>query len=102
MTRQPKKWPNPFYVLLMIVSTGFVVTSLAYYIGPTVVEKAVAEAEPGSSPRLPAAVAWLDREAPRLLAAEFAAMLVLGILAMATDHWFTRPKRADRSKAGAG
>lgn len=102
MTSQPRKTPNPFYVLLMVVSTAFVVTALAYYIGPTVVEKAVAEAGPGGRPRLPAAVAWLDREAPRLLAAEFAVMLVLGILAMATDHWFARPRRADRSKAGAG
>ncbi len=99
---RPRKSPNPFYVLLMVVSTVFVVTALAYSIGPTVVERAVEEAGPGETPKVPKAVAWLDREAPRLLTVEFSAMLALGALAMATDHWFGRPRRIDRPNAGAG
>ena|SRR5581483_8094103 len=79
--------PNPFYVLLMLVSTAFVVTALAYYIGPEVVRRAQAEAKPGEAPRVPALVAWLDRKAPTALAIEFAGMVVLGLLAMAAEQW---------------
>jgi len=31
-----KPRPNPFYVLLMVVSTLFVVTSMGYLVGPLV------------------------------------------------------------------
>lgn len=91
--RTRRRMPNPFYVLLMVVSTAFVVTALAYYIGPEVVRRAALEAGPGERPRLPALVSWLDRRAPTILAVEFGGMLVLGLLAMATDHWFG-PSRA--------
>lgn len=90
--RSRKRLPNPFYVLLMVVSTAFVVTALAYYIGPEVVRQATAEAGPGTRPRIPGLVFWLDRRAPTILAIEFIGMLILGLLAMATDHWFGPPK----------
>ncbi len=100
MPEHPRKpRPNPFYVLLMLVSTSFVVTALAYYIGPEVVRQAAEQAKPGEKPRLPALVFWLDRRAPTWLAVEFVAMLVFGLLAMATDHWFAPSKTTRASQA---
>ena len=50
----------------------------------------------GSPPneRSEALAAWFDRNGPTALGAEFIAMFVFGLLAMATDHWFpTKPVR---------
>lgn len=89
---------NPFFLLLVLVSTGFVMTALGYLVGPMVVQKAADDpgliAENAATPGL---VAWLDRHAPTLLAAQIAAMLVLAILAMVTDGRFATTWRAARA-----
>jgi predicted PurR-regulated permease PerM len=87
--------PNLFYVCLVLVSTLFVITALAYLMGPYVVQKAAANPAEGSL-----AVAfshWMERRGPAILAAEFVLMLLAGTLAMLLDPWFTRLRnQADR------
>jgi hypothetical protein len=83
---------NPFYVLLVVASTLFTVTALGYLIGPSVeqralVHKAGGPGRPGAGSL--ALTAWLDRNGPGVLAVEIGAMFVTGVLAMATDRWFT-------------
>lgn len=80
MVRPARAVSNPFYVLLMAASTLFVVTVLGYLASPA----AMARAPQGRSPM----AEWLDRNGPRALGAEFALMLVSGVLAMATDGYF--------------
>jgi hypothetical protein len=91
MADRPRKalFPNPFYVILLVSSTVFTVTVLAYLIGPSIEQRALdpsAAGRPGSGSL--ALAAWLDRKGPLILAFEFAVMLVSGLLAMATDRWF--------------
>ena len=90
MTAVPRKrevFANPFFVVLMAASVVFVLTVLAYLISP-----AVLEAGPGKPPPSPGSLAmavWVDRNAPWVLAVEFAIMLLTGVLAMVTDPWFS-------------
>lgn len=96
MSRKPK--PNPFYVLLMLVSTLFVVTSLGYLVGPYVAQR-VAEGKAAPSPLSD----WFERKGVLALAIEFVAMTILALLAMSTDHLFDpkrhAAKRAERPEA---
>jgi hypothetical protein len=78
---------NPFFVVLMATSVVFVITVLGYLIGPSVLERGRVNPPPGAGSL--AAAAWLDRNAPWVLAVEFAIMLLSGVLAMATDPWFS-------------
>jgi len=90
MTASPRRrevFANPFFVVLMATSVVFVVTVLGYLISPSVLEPAPAEPPAGAGSRV--AAAWLDRNAPWVLAVEFAIMLLTGVLAMATDPWFS-------------
>jgi hypothetical protein len=87
-------FPNPFYVLLVVVSTLFVVTILAYLVAPSAHERAAK----GGGPAGPAL--WLERHGPTALGVEFAVMLAAGLLAMATDRWF--PSKADRRARPGG
>jgi hypothetical protein len=89
-------FPNPFYVLLLLASTLFVATSLAYLVAPMARERAERAAMPGAGAPSPAAD-WLDRRGPLALGVEFAVMLAAGLLAMATDRWF--PEKPARPKA---
>jgi hypothetical protein len=88
MARSARKkgvFANPFYVGLMIVSTLFVLTALAYLVSPYVLQ-------PGRRPRGTPShelALWLDRQGPLVLGIEFAVMMVAGVLAMLTDDWFT-------------
>jgi hypothetical protein len=83
------RFPNPFYVLLMVVSTLFMITSLAYLVGPMIAVRAMQDPGAAVENRGTAGLTqWLDAHAPTLLGVEFVAMLALGLLAMATDHWF--------------
>lgn len=76
---------NPFFVLLLLASTAFVVTALAYAIGPSVLDRA----ERGHvGPRSLALTMWLDRNGPMVLGAEILAVMLTGTLAMLTDSWF--------------
>lgn len=98
MADRPQKplFPNPFYVVLMLTSTLFVVTALAYVVSPYIGVDANGvrqAARPGVSSL--ALAAWLDRNGPMALGVEFALMLVFGLLAMATDQWF--PSKAQQS-----
>jgi len=90
----PKRevFANPFFVGLMVVSVVFVLTVMAYLISPTVLE--VDPAKPPPSAGSLALAAWFDRNAPWVLAAEFAIMFVTGVLAMVTDPWFTPRSRS--------
>src|SRR5690606_21921947 len=45
MPSRARRFPNPFYVLLLVVSTAFVVTIFAYLIAPTVLDQAPGAAE---------------------------------------------------------
>ncbi len=90
MTAVPRKrevFANPFFVVLMAASVVFVLTVLAYLISPAVLD--ADPAKPPPSPRSLAMAAWIDRNAPWVLAAEFAIMLVTGVVAMVTDPWFS-------------
>ena len=78
---------NPFFVVLMATSVVFVITVLGYLISPSVLEPGPANPVPAAGSR--EAAAWLDRNAPWVLAVEFAIMLLSGVLAMATDPWFS-------------
>ena len=42
----------------------------------------------GRRPGSLALAGWLDRHGPLALGVEFVVMLVVRVLAMATDHWF--------------
>src|SRR5262249_32016301 len=88
--RRKSLFPNPFYVVLLVVSTLFTVTVLAYLIGPYLAQRAHDHPEavrPGSGSL--SLAAWLDRSGPTVLAVELVAMLVSAVLSMATDRWFT-------------
>jgi hypothetical protein len=100
-----KLFPNPFYVLLLVASTLFVVTALAYLVAPTVMELA---AQAASRPRnnghgpeegrgAARLAVWLDRNGPLGLGVEFLAMLASALLAMATDRWYTPRKVEPRA-----
>jgi hypothetical protein len=82
-------FPNPFYVILIVASTVFTITALAYLIGPTIVQQAREQPATGRpGPGSLALAKWLDRTGPWILAAELAVMLASSFLAMATDRWF--------------
>jgi hypothetical protein len=91
-----KLFPNPFYVVLLVTSTLFVLTTLLYLISATVQEQAVdgRAAGPAPSPGSLAFAGWFDRNGGLALGVEFVVMLLCGVLAMATDRWF--PERAPR------
>jgi hypothetical protein len=88
MTGTSRKNPvfsNPFYVGLMVVSTLFVLTSLGYLVAPSVIKPGPVQR--GETSR--AFATWLDRHGPLILGVEFLVMLVTGVMAMATDDWFS-------------
>jgi membrane protein DedA with SNARE-associated domain len=99
MVVHPRKGsPNPFYVLLLVVSTAFAATTLGYLVGPFVERQALERPAIGPSPGSRALAAWFERHGPTALAVEFAVMLASGVLAMATDHIFSpAPKTPPRS-----
>ncbi len=91
MATKPRS--NPFYVLLMAVSTLFVITSLGYLVGPYVAQQAIDHPGAGPSQGSRNLAAWFERKGVIALAMEFVAMLVLGGLAMATDRFYAPPKK---------
>jgi hypothetical protein len=89
MAKAPRKnavLANPFYLGLVLVSTLFVATCLAYYVSSLILEPAQG-GQRASSREL---AAWLDRHGPLALGIEFSVMLVAAVLAMLTDDWFSR------------
>ncbi len=84
-SRKNPVFANPFYVGLMVVSTLFVVTVLGYLVAPDVISQGPEQRSETSR----AFAHWLDRHGPVILGIEFLVMLVTGVLAMATDDWFS-------------
>ena len=100
----PRKrlFPNPFYVALLVTSTLFMMVVLAYLVGPMVMGMVVEARAAGDQAAGAGALGltlWLDRQGPLLLAILFVAMLISGVLAMATDRWF--PEKASRPAQAA-
>src|SRR5215213_9526922 len=91
MAERPRKplFPNPFYVVVLLSSTVFVVTALAYLVSAIGFDSVPARKAAGPGPGSRAMAAWLDRHGQLALAVEFAVMFVFTLLAMATDHWFS-------------
>ena len=89
MSRAKRK--NPFYALLMIASTLFVITTLGYLVGPFIEQRAI----DGVGNRS-ALASWFDRKGVAALAIEFAAMCVLAGLAVATERAFSGKEREVR------
>jgi hypothetical protein len=90
-------YPNPFYVLLVVVSAAFVVTTFGWLIAPMVQRKAHILA-PGARP--PGAgslalAAWFDRWSVTALAIELVLIVASGFLAMASDRWFPKEGQGD-------
>jgi len=85
---------NPFFAILLAVSTLFVLTVLGYLVSPYVLAppRALPPREGGSL----ALAAWLDRNGPQALGIEFLLMSVAGIFAMATEDWFSPRSRSRR------
>ncbi len=92
MPPNPRKivFPNPFYVVLLVVSTLFLMTVLAYLVGPYVQQQALDKPGAGPSPVSRSMTLWLENHGPMALAVEFGVMLVAGLLAMGFDHKFTK------------
>lgn len=88
------KFPNAFYVLLLVTSTLFVMTALAWLVTPTIRQISDQDRASGIEGRVDdrslALGDWIDRHAITLLTGEFAVMLVAGMLAMGTDSLWER------------
>jgi hypothetical protein len=94
-------FPNPFYVLLVLVSTAFAITAINYLISPSIQRFALEHPDRPPSPGWLALAGWLDRRGPLVLGVELTIMMGSGLLAMSTDHWFAaRP--APRKPPNAG
>ncbi len=103
MSETPRRaLPNPFYVLLLLVSTLFVITALMYCVSPMIVQQAIDHPNAPPRPGSRALVDWLDRNGPMALGVEIVIMMVTGLVAMATDRWFaaaSKRKRADNRES---
>ncbi|MGP0062124.1 MAG: hypothetical protein ACLQGP_00800 [Isosphaeraceae bacterium] len=92
--RQSEILSNPFFVILLGTSALFVLTVLAYLVSPSVLVP-----NPARQPRGAGSIAmaeWFDRHGPMALAVEFVVMLLTGVLAMATDPWFSSRSNSRR------
>ncbi len=83
--RLKKLFPNPFYVVLLISSTLFVVTALAWLVVPSILDQAAAPQAKGG---LVGLARWVDHNGTVALGGEVAVMLAAALLAMLTDRWF--------------
>jgi hypothetical protein len=102
MTGNPRKseiLSNPFFVILLATSALFVLTVLGYLVSPYVLTPQPARRPPG--PRSIALAEWFDRYGPMMLAIEIVVMVLAGVLAMATDPWFSSRSKARRREGEA-
>ncbi len=103
MTGKPRKreiLSNPFFVILLVTSMLFVFTVLGYLVSPKVLEPDPAAQRP-RSPGSIAMATWFDRNGPMALAIELVVMLLTGVLAMATDPWFSSRSKSRRREGEA-
>lgn len=77
---------NPFFVLLLVVSTLFVITVMGYLVGPFVEARLVEHDGAGPSAGSRALASWFDRKGVQALAIEFGLMVVLSILAILAER----------------
>ena len=82
-----KLFPNPFYVLLLVSSVLFVLTTLAYLVVPGILSGPVQ-----GSARAVSFLKAFDRNTPFALTIEVVVMILSGAFAMLTDRWF--PEKA--------
>jgi len=85
---------NPFYLLLLLASLLFVVTTLAYVFIPILAEKAAMAGEPPPPSEFREA---LEKDGWRWLLFEVAAMIVLGLASMGLDRY----RRLQKERASA-
>src|SRR5262245_21502928 len=78
---------NPFFAILLAISTLFVLTVLGYLVSPYVLAPRLAPQRQAAGSL--ALAGWLDRNGPDALGVEFIVMLLAGVLAMATEDKFS-------------
>ena len=91
------KFPNVFYIILLVTSTVFVMTALGWLVTPAIRQISEEDRASGISGRVDARSLalgdWIDRHAVSLLTGEFGVMLVTGMLAMGTDSRWERQRK---------
>lgn len=88
------KFPNVFYVVLLLTSTFFVMTALAWLVVPALKQISDEDKSKGAVARVDERSLefgdWIDQNAVKLLTYEFCVMLVTGGLAMGLDSWLEK------------
>ena len=92
--RRREVFSNPFFVILLVTSALFLLTTFGYLVSPYVLVPDPARPRPG--PNSVALADWFDRRGPLTLGVEFVVMLLAGVLAMLTDPWFSPKSRSRR------
>ncbi len=95
MTEVKPEPRNPFYILLILVSLGFVMTALAYAVVPILEQKAT---EALSPPPLSPFRDSLRSDGWLWLIYEGAAILILGLLSMGYDRLLRALKKPPASE----
>lgn len=98
----PRKKPiNPFYVLLVIVGTAFVVTASAYGVMATRAIRPPRVA-PGAEPPKSSLITFMEAHGEKLLIGELLALAVCTVAAISTDNYWTNrvpPRNAAPGRA---
>lgn len=86
------KFPNGFYVVLLLTSTVFVMTILAWLVAPALRQiQKEDQAQGTSAPRVDdrslAMADWIDKNAVNVLTYELGVILATGFLAVGFDAW---------------
>jgi hypothetical protein len=92
------KFPNPFYVVLLLTSTFFAMTIMAWLVVPAVRQISEEDRAKGAAVRVDNRSLefgdWIDRNAVSLLSGQFGVMLVTGVLAMGLDSFLEKRGQA--------
>lgn len=84
-----KKPINPFYLLLVVVGTAFVITASAYGVMATRAlrpPRAVAGVEPPKSPL----ITFMEQNGEKLLVGELLVLAVCTVAAISTDNYWSK------------
>jgi hypothetical protein len=93
-SRQKSVLANPFFAALLVVSTLFVATVLAWLVAARELDN---PERPVAKAAQLAFASWLDRNGPLIMGIEFTLMLLTGVTAMATDDWFAGKSKSPGS-----